>query len=411
MANLTRREGKRGISYRVTVSDGFSPDGRQNLKYATFKFDPAKTEKQNQKALQEFAIEFERKIKNGYSMDGSKMTFSDMVSMWFSEYAARELEQTTIENYHIMLDTHVLPEIGKMILNKIKPLHLEKLFNKMAESRKDGRGGGYSERTIQYTFVIISRIYSTAEKWGIITPEENPTKKINAPKNHGSRDNNFFTPEQTAAFLEYVNKKYADSTAPEYQYMVMFNLLVFCGMRRGELLALTWADIDLSLNRIHINKAAARLNGKTIIKNPKNESSIRFVSFPAAIAGMIKTYRAKYIKHRFDLGNAWEGNDNLFIRADGSIMSIYTPNGLFKSLIREYNKRKDKTVMLPPVTLHGLRHTSATLAILNNIDVRTVSGRLGHAQTSTTTNIYSHFIESADRAAADALGNIIYKNA
>lgn len=409
MAHLKRREGKKGISYLVTVSDGFSADGRQNLKYATFRYDPNRTEKQNYKMLQEFALEFERKIKNGYTMDGSRMTFSDMVNMWFSEYAARELEKTTIENYHIILDTHVLPEIGKMILNKIKPLHLEKLFNKMAAERKDGKPGGYSNRTIQYTYVIISRIYSTAEKWGVITPAENPISRTAAPKNHGSRENNYFTPEQTAAFLEYVNKRFIGLPAPEFQFAVMYNLLIFCGMRRGELIALTWEDIDLNNNRIHINKSAARLSGQTVIKSPKNDSSIRFVSYPAAIAGMMHEYRKAWITYRFQVGKKWKGKDNIFIRADGSPMSLYTPNGNFQTLIRNFNKREKKPLILPEITLHGLRHTSATLAIYNNIDVRTVSGRLGHAKTSTTTNIYAHFIESADKAAADTLGDAIYK--
>lgn len=123
---------------------------------------------------------------------------------------------------------------------------------------------------------------------------------------------------------------------------------------------------------------------------------------------MVKTYRKEYLQLKLRLGDAWEGDNFVFIQWNGLQMHPSTPYGEFKKIIRWYNDSvKKEEEKLPDIPLHGLRHTSATLLISQNVDVRTVGGRLGHAQTSTTMNIYSHFLKRADEAASDALENLL----
>lgn len=124
---------------------------------------------------------------------------------------------------------------------------------------------------------------------------------------------------------------------------------------------------------------------------------------------LAKRYRKEQLKYRLSLGSQWEGDNYIFIQWNGRQMYPSTPYNTFKDIIHRYNARtEDNAQKLPDIPLHGLRHTSATLLISQNIDIWTVSGRLGHAQTSTTMNIYSHALRKMDEKAADTLEELFH---
>ncbi|WP_281532696.1 tyrosine-type recombinase/integrase [Anaerocolumna aminovalerica] len=110
-------------------------------------------------------------------------------------------------------------------------------------------------------------------------------------------------------------------------------------------------------------------------------------------------------------GKNWQDNNNIFIQWNGKQMNISTPYQTFKDIIHKYNSTvEDESLKLPNIPLHGLRHTSATVLISEDVDVRTVSARLGHAQTSTTMNIYAHSLKESDKKAADKLDRLFSHN-
>ena len=173
------------------------------------------------------------------------------------------------------------------------------------------------------------------------------------------------------------------------------------------LIALEWSDFDFSAGTVSITKSSSAVNGTILTKSPKTAASYRVISVPATAMALVKQYRKEQIEYRLRLGSAWEGENHVFIQWNGKQMYPSTPYGMFKKVIRWYNASvPDPASQLPDIPLHGLRHTSATLLISQHIDVRTVSGRLGHAQTSTTTDIYSHFLKQADMTAADTLDRL-----
>ena len=136
------------------------------------------------------------------------------------------------------------------------------------------------------------------------------------------------------------------------------------------------------------------------VDETKNRSSVRMIQLSAGMVQLLHTYRAWQSENRLALGDQWKDTDRVFTNADGSPIQPNSLTHWFTNFVR----RKG----LPHVTLHGLRHTSASLLIsVARTDIRTVSARLGHSQTSTTLNTYSHVIESADRAAAESLGDIL----
>lgn len=122
---------------------------------------------------------------------------------------------------------------------------------------------------------------------------------------------------------------------------------------------------------------------------------------------MLKKYRKEQQELRIKLGYQWKGNNHIFIQSDGKQMNLSTPYHTFRDIINKYNATvEDDSLKLPSIPLHGLRHTSATVLIAEKVDVRTVSARLGHAQTSTTMNIYAHSLKESDKKAADKFENV-----
>lgn len=392
---------KRGKSYQVTVSNGRDIHDRQILETATWTPDPNKTEKQNRKALERFAMDFEDKVKNGKYLDGEKMTFQDFTERWMAEYAKIQLEPTTTEVYRLLLNTHIIPEIGHLKLAKIQPSHLNKLYCEMLKQRKDEKPGGYSPTTIKLVHAVTSSIMTTAVQWNIIT--ENPCKRIKPPKQK-SRKTAFFTPEQAAVFLEELDRETREGEIL-LQHNIFFQLALFCGLRRGETVALKWPDIDFDAGTVSITKSTAIVEGKKYQKTPKNRTAERVICVPSHVLAMLRRYRLEYNTYRMQTGSQWTGCGHIFIQWNGAQMHPSTPDSTMRKVIDRYNSSHNEK--LPHVTPHGLRHTSATLLISQNIDIRTVSNRLGHAQTSTTMNIYAHALQKKDEQAAETLENLL----
>lgn len=423
-----------GDSYRIQVSNGYDVNGKKIRETISFTPDQTMSPTQQKKALDKFVFEFEEKVKNGKFLSGEKMTFQAFYEYWLNEYADKHLEKTTLQSYKAELDQKIIPAIGHLKIAKIKPTHLQSFYNNLLEDgvRKDGKPGGYSPVTIKKDHAIISGMLSQAVLWQLI--ESNPCDRVAPPKEvkESIEDVKHFTVEQAEIFLNALEMKYTtkykghdriDDTGvkyhvPEYietrsiptQFKVFFNLALFGGLRRGELIALTWDDLSSTDSSIDINKSTGLVNKEQITKIPKNKTSIRTVVVPEPIMKMTEKYRKEQLEYRISLGDQWNGENHLFIQADGKQMNLSTPNHTFHDIINKYNATVDRDELkLPHIPLHGLRHTSATFLIAQNIDVRTVSARLGHAQTSTTVNIYAKALKKLDKKAANALDDLLIK--
>ena len=429
MASITERNG----SYQITVSCGRDIYGKKIRETTTFVPDPKLTPKKREKAVQEFAADFERRVKNGQVLEGGKTTLKEFSDRWFLEYAPQKLQAGTIEAYRKEMDK-VLPSLGHLKLTELRPANLNSFFVSMTKdgARADGKPGGYSKATIKKTQDVLSSILRTAAEWEIL--EKNPMDKVRTVGEIAADKIKFFTPEQAAAFLEYLDHpqtvkvkghKRTDDTGIDYtvgdyeitkevpeQFRVLYNLAVYTGLRKGELQALEWSDIDFDSNTVSVSKAVSVVAGQQITKAPKTKNSRRVVSIPQSLTQRIPRLRMERIRYRLSLGDYWKGGDWIFIQHDGKQMSYSTPYAALQDILQRYNEGKTEALQLPPIPFHGLRHTSATLLIAGNqMDMRTVSSRLGHAQASTTMNIYAHALQEMDRKAVDTLEHMLVKEA
>lgn len=412
MASIQERNGK----YQIKVSNGRDLNGKQIIETATFTPDPNKTKKQNEKALQKFALDFEETVKTGEILKGDKVTFAKFSELWLKEYAEKQMEKTSVESNEDFLKWYILPYMGHIKLGDIKPLDIKAVYGKLQER-------GLSSSTVKRVSNTISSMLSCAVDWQLI--KENPCKRVKKPKEERQKEVEHFSPEEALTFLDYIEEPYTvkhggrgekmkdviDIRREPLQLITLFNLALYTGARRGELLALRWEDIDFENHIVKINKSLAKTKKDGyFIKTTKNSTSDREVSIPEECENLLKRLKLEQKEKKFSLGAAWQGQGNIFTRENGYYMDIATPRKSLQRIIERYNDtHEDK---LPLITFHGLRHTSATLLITqSDIDIKTVSARLGHAKVSTTLDIYTHALKERDEKAGEALANILKRHA
>ena len=251
--------------------------------------------------------------------------------------------------------------------------------------------------TVQHYHRMLSSVFTKAVQWGIV--QDNPAKRAEPPK--GAAVSVSYLEETDVAKL-----LAALHDAPP-QYSAIVQLGLFTGMRRGEICGLRWSDIDFAKSTISVNRTMEYIPHQGLIfTEPKTRASNRTFKVGSNCLDMLKEYQLYQRGQRMKIGTAWAStvqiengravpNDLLFTRWDGSPLDLNKVTTWFPKFMREHD--------LPAVTVHSLRHTYASLMIAAHVPIVTVAGRLGHAQTSTTVDVYAEFIKTADAAASDAM--------
>ncbi|MDR0325012.1 MAG: site-specific integrase [Oscillospiraceae bacterium] len=365
------------------------------------------TPRQVERELQRQKVLFEERITSGQFLPAN-VKFQEFADRWMTEYSAKQHKAKTQEANRAALE-RINAGIGHIRLDRLQPHHILAFLNQLEEPGQNKRtGAGLSSKTIQNIYRVISSILSTATTWGIIA--HNPAQRVKPPKVQ-RKEAKSLDDEQTMRLLV------ALRSAP-IKYRTAIEVLIFTGARRGEMLGLIWDDVDFDNCTLNISKASLYLPDRGIYEDtPKNDGSRRVIKLPRTVIDTLRTYRAYQAEEQLKCGDQWRGMGHIFTQWDGSPMHPDTLTGWFCKFVQRENAVIDKrndlaedekaTLRFPAISPHSLRHTNASLLIASGANIRTVAARLGHAQTSTTTNIYSHAIKTADAIASDALEAVL----
>lgn len=379
---------KRGEnSYRLRVSGGYTGEGKRIIYKRTIQ---AKNKTEAEKELALFISE----IETGQALSAKKIRFRDYADFWINNYAIPNLSPKTYERYKSMLKSRILPYLGNMYLDKIQPMQLMYLYQELSESTYIRKNTTYklSSKTVLEHHRLLHSMLQQAVYWQMVP--YNAASRVRPPKSR-KPNINFYDDVQTIALIKALDGE-------ELKFRVIILLTIFTGLRRGEVLGLEWPDVNFKNFSVTVRQASQYFSSIGVYtKDPKTESSNRVISIPESIIKLLKEYKRKQLQQRLKLGDKWINTNRLFVQYDGRPMHPDTITKWFKKFLEEKN--------LPHITFHGLRHTHATLLISQGLDVRTVSNRLGHAQTSTTLNIYAHSFAKMDREASDKLDNLLYR--
>ena len=383
MANVT----KRGESYLIRVSDGLAVDGRQIIHSRTWRPDPGMTQKQIEKELTRQTVLFEEACRQNRVGDGN-IKFQKFAEQWYKEYVVPNLRERTRARYE-QLQTRTFQAIGHLRLDRITARHVQAFVNNLSEPGiNEKTGGGLSPKTVRHYLSYISGVMDYGVKMGMIP--NNPCRNVSAPKME-KKEIDCYTLEEAAQFLKLLESE-------PLKYQAFFQLAIFGGFRRGELLGLEWKDIDFDTCLISIRRTSQYSKAKGIYTDTtKTESSKRCLKMPDLVMQTLKKYMIEQSKERLLIGDKWNNMDRVFTRWNG--LPMY-PTTTYHWLDRFCEKNK-----LRKVNIHSFRHLNASLLIGEWTDIRTVSAALGHSQTSTTLNIYAHAIAESQALATNSIAD------
>ena len=388
MANITPRKNKDGkiTSVTIRVYHGYDSEGNR-LKPYTMSWKPERemSEKQIMKEANRRAALFEEECKNGNISSAPNMKLRDFCNIYL-DIKSGILSPRTYEYYTRVINDLIIPLLGHIRITDLKPAHVQQ-FIKYIQDNSEKKP---SPSTIKRKVAILQSILRQAVKLGLIQTNPANAERLTMPKQIAPQVE-IFTRQEAVEMLEALKDE-------PLQYKVIIYLAIMSGAREGELVGLKFSDIDFINNRITIERSAYKLTGKPIATKPPKDNDVRTVKVDDYTIDLIKQLKAEKERERFRLGTAWQGDEWLFTKWDGSILFPSTPSHWFRNFLKRHGLKHRK--------FHALRHTSATLLLLAGTNVKQVSGRLGHADLRVT-NQYLHCIAEADEAAANALGNML----
>ena len=440
------------MSYLVRVYNGRTQDDKVITRCKTVTPPAGMAKKKAEKWVQEQAVLFEQQVTNGLVLD-SDMLLDDLIDRWFEEYANKQLKAKTLYDYRRMRG-RISAGLGHLKVSKIKPAHVMAFYNNLEEkgvrrdstytatkallkllprgtrgelakqagigqdtmrmvyagknvSRKTAEkvsaavGLAFSKAFVEHTKkdgklnnnsviryqAMLSSIFKKGVQWGLIN--ENPCSRAEHPKAE-EIDIRVLTEEEIPTLLD------ALSDAPP-QYSVITQLALLLGARRGEICALRWSDIDFEEGTLSIKRTVQSIPGIGLVFNtPKTRRGKRCLRIGADCVELLQEYRRYQKAERFRIGSAWVrkvtlengkvvDNDMLFTKWNGEPMDPDIISSWFPKFLEAHN--------LPDVNFHSLRHSNASILIAAHVPITTVSGRLGHAQTSTTLNYYASALQ------------------
>lgn len=441
---------KRGNSYKISASCGYDISGKQIRKHFTWTPPPGMTPKQEAKELECQKQHFDDLVRNGAEHDGN-IRFYEFAEKWMNDFARKQLKIKTYTEYERHFE-RINQAIGHKKLKDLRTGHLNEFYanledagvrgDKKYTSKIDldaaikqtgmtrtafGKSAGIASNTLRIaisgrkvsketaaaismtlglkqaeTFKmeqpdrllspntvrsyhrLISSCLGKAVKWGYILT--NPAVNAELPKMQ----------QQEAAFLDEddIWRLLESLRGEPLKYRAMITLDVLSGLRRGELLGLRWQDVDFENEMITVVQTSGYAAGKGVYTDtPKNKSSARPLKISSTVFLVLLEYKEWQDAQRKACGDFWKDKDDrVFTSDDGS--------PIFPDALTKWFSAFVKRSGLPPVHIHSLRHTYASLMISRGITLMETSRRMGHAQVSTTTNIYAHAMASANEKAA-----------
>ena len=466
MAYIEPRKNKNGeiIAYRIRVNKGYDANGKKLNPYQmTFKPDPDKSDRQNAKALNETAVEFEKKCKQGYVAD-SKQTFRA-----YSEYAMRMKERagvkhSTLVRYEAMLKD-INTEIGHLRLTEIRPQTLNVFYESLEKTgvrktaeraavrvdfkeflktkqitqeelhKKSGVGMMTIRSAINGGNILLEKAQRLCDTLGVPLTKlfikvrdksvlSNKTireyhrlissilaladKEMIIPFNPAAKATppktkrpkvNYFEFEDIERIVKCLEKE-------PLKWKTLINLLIITGARRGEIMGLKWDAVDWEQSRIHIHENLLYTSDRGIYEDTtKTEESERYITLPQETMELLREYRKWYITTSTAYGSRWHNTGFLFFQERSGYEGMPMNPDSVNIWLRSFSKRHE----LGHINPHAFRHTMASLLLHGNMDIAAISKRLGHAKITTTLDIYSHIMKESDSESAETIADIVLR--
>ncbi len=374
-------------SWQIRICNGYDSSGEQIRLIRTVKVDPAKTELAQRREVEKQAAMLEADYRRNLITAAKKTTVKSLSEDYLDDHIRPRLAPRTIADYERIFEKRINPYFGKKAVQDLTAADINRFFRKIRQ--EENLSGTYQLKFYQQ----LHELLEYAKRSGLITI--NVCDLVTPPKKD-TAEAQYYELEDCAKLLKAL-KNFKDT-----KWKCFFMLSLYTGMRPGELIGLNWSDFDT--DTLTVNAGSIQLKGQkcTRTERPKTRKSVRKIYLPKEVISILNRWKAEQAEYRLKFKNAWPDPEAVFTNELGYRVRLDRPSKRWKEFIAENNLRG--------LRLYGLRHTNATLMISQKLNVRDVSARLGHAQASTTLNIYAHSFLEANKQATKAVVNAL-KNA
>lgn len=344
--------------YYVNLDFGLNPDtGKQIKRTRTFK---KLTEARS--TLRRHEADRDR----GNIVLPQELTVAQWLDRWMKEVVEFSCESTTVYSYRKIIEKHIVPALGSIPLQKLTPQHLQHYYAEKIN-------GGLSSNTVRKHHDLLNTALKVAVRQEILL--YSPSEKVEAPKIKRP-DIHYYSMEQIQTLFHL-----AEGTRLE----VLIKLAGYLGLRREEIMGLTWEHVDLEARKIEISSVRTSAGNQIINKRPKNETSRRVLYIPEDLVLALQQEQECQSAYKSKLGDGYIDSGYVFTHEDGRPVRPNYASDLFTKFIQDNG--------LPPLTLHGLRHSFASIANANGIPMYDIGKALGHSSPATTSKIYTHLLD------------------
>ncbi len=364
MRGYIRKKGEH--SWQITLDTGTGPNGERRRAYETVRGG----KKDAQRRLHELLVSLEKGV---YSSAG-RVTMEEYFGRWLKDYVQPNLSPRTTEGYEYICNHYFLPCLGNIKLSGLKPEHLQHYYSEKLSS-------GLSAQTVRHHHACIHRALQTAVEWGLLA--RNPADAAKPPRVQAP-EMQTWDEGDIAVFLE------ATRQTP---YFALFHTALFTGMRRSELLALRWCDLDLLLCQLYVTRSLHVLKGgRVVIRQPKSAKGKRMIALSPLIVSVLREHQEKQRLERAMLGKSLMDDELVFSDIAGKPLLPNTVTHAWIKLVRRMD--------IKPIRFHDARHSHASIMLKQGVHPKIVQERLGHASIQVTLDTYSHVAPGLQEAAA-----------
>ena len=366
---ITRLGEKR---YRLFWELPRGADGQRRQKTQVFRGTKDKAEKRWR--------EVQAEIDSGKGTDPEKLTMAELLARWQKDVLpVRRLRAKTLDSYAYLIDTHIIPRLGEIRIDKLTAAHLQRLYRTLLESGRVKGEGGLSSSTVVHVHNILNDALDQALRWGVLG--RNVTDLVDPPP-LTQREMTIWTPEEVSRFL---------SAIKEDRLYPLFYLVLLTGLRQGEVLGLQWADVDLQEKTLTVRRTITHLKGQLIENPPKTARGRRPLELGEAAAALLQNHRKN-----IDYPTEW-----VFSTRYGTPIHRRNVN---RSLLR-----LQELADVPKIRFHDLRHSHASFLLATGANPRLIADRLGHSDVAFTLRTYAHLLPGAQREAAERVESLFHE--
>lgn len=335
------------------------------------------------------------RARRGEYVNRSTSTVADYLAEWADAHAAA-VKPKTLAGYRHDIDHYIVPWIGRMRLQALRPAIISKLYRDLAENGgRDGRP--LSATTISHIHRTLRKALADAVDVDQVLAA-NPAARSKRPKRAGAEPRRIWTVEHLGLFL---------AEASSHRLSAFYRLAAYTGARRGELLHLRWAALDLDAAEVTFGGSTAVVSGRRIEGSTKGGRS-RTVSLDRDTVAILREHRRRQTEERLAAGSAWTDTGLVFTNRWGEPLYPDTVTALMTKLINRYNQADPSpTRALPHARLHDLRHLHATTLLLAGVPVHVVAARLGHADPAVTLRVYAHVLREQAAGVGDIFAQAV----